>query len=84
MHSNEWGRKAVPIGKRKKQLFTRRRESRGKPVLVASTMIVSLALVFAIGFKFGKKFHDSTADPSGQMAAQVTEPASLESGAMRE
>ncbi len=84
MHSNDWGRRAVPIGKRKKQLFSRRKESRGKSVLVASTMIVSMALVFAVGFKFGKKFHDNTADPSGQMAAQVAEPVLLESGALRE
>lgn len=84
MHSKEWGRRAVPIGTRKKQLFSRRKESKGKPVLMASTLIVSLALVFAIGFKFGKKFHDNTADASGQLAAQVAAPVSLKSGAVRE
>lgn len=84
MHSNEWGRRAVPIGTRKKQLFSRRKDSRGKPVLMASTLIVSLALVFAIGFKFGKKFHGDTAGASGQMAAQVAKPATLKSGAVRE
>jgi hypothetical protein len=87
MHSHEWGRRAVPITARKRQIFSRRKKTKSKPLLVASTLIVGLALVFAVGFKFGRKFHDQydgTANTAGQLAAQVAKPMSLNTGAVGE
>ncbi len=77
MNSHPWGHKAVPISTRKKQLFGQRRQSRSRPLLVASTLIVSIAVVFAVGFKFGRYFNGDPVGGNGLLAANVDNQGNL-------
>lgn len=54
MRSREFGRRPLASVNRGRRIFSHRKQTRSRPVLVASTIAVTVALVFTIGFKIGR------------------------------
>ena len=56
MRSREFGRRPLASVNRGRRIFSHRKRTRSRPFLVASTIAVTVALVFTIGFKIGRSY----------------------------
>ena len=60
MHRRELGHRPLASVHRGRKIFNRRKHSGGRPVLIAGTLLVGVALVFTIGFKLGRTYQTET------------------------